>query len=189
MCNVRTAPWLLVALIAGVAGCAPPATREQLAKEVVAQDPDFAAVIQKHKDIASRIQTYDRELALKRSTVENAIQQLRADLAGATTGIKLKINETKKRMEPDRQRLETALARASQELKTKRSQRAALGREISQYRKSVSSARTGPTPEDRRRHEERLEEMLRDAKRFDMELASLKEHVRLLKIKLLLIKL
>ena len=68
-------------------------------------------------------------------------------------------------------------------------ERAAIGRSIGQLRKSLTSSSVAWTDEERTRQAASADEMVRDAARIDHELATLKAHVRLLKIKLLLIKL
>ncbi len=174
-------PIAILLLAAGsMAGCAPPVNREQLTKEVVSKDPDFGAVLEKHRELSNRIQTYQRELEVRRSTVEKNIAPLRKGLAGAPAAVRVKIDEVKARMEPDRKQLELALATAGAELKAKRAQRASLGNQISQLKKSMQASAAG--------QDTRLNDMLHEAGRLDQEMASLKEHVRLLKIKLLLIK-
>ena len=176
----RTTAALLL-FVASMAGCAPPVNREKLSKEVVSKDPDFGAVLEKRQELSNRIQTYQRELEVRRSTAEKSITQLRKDLADTAASVRIKIDEVKKRIEPDRKRIELALAMAGEELKAKRAQRASLGNQISQLKKSVQTGAAG--------QDARLNDMLHDAGRLDQEMASLKEHVRLLKIKLLLIKL
>jgi hypothetical protein len=181
--------YLIVFLLAlGLPSCAP-ANREQLTKEVVSQDPEFAAVIEKHRQLISRIQTYEKELALKRSTVDKTITQLRKDLAGAAATVRLKTAETKKRMDPDRERLTLALSAAGEELRAMRQQRAQLGRQIAQLKKAAKTAKSAWSRADMNRHDQQIRDMLRDAQRLDQEMAGLKEHTRLLKLKLLLIKL
>ncbi|MBI4340754.1 MAG: hypothetical protein HY598_00560 [Candidatus Omnitrophica bacterium] len=165
-------------LAAPLAGCAPPVDREKLAKEVVSKDPEFGDVLEKHRELSNRMQTFQRELELRRSTVEKNIAQLRKDLADTAASVRVKTDEVKRRMEPDRRRLELALSLAGEELKAKRAQRASLGRQIAQLKKSSGGTDGG-----------KLDELLREAQRLDQELASLKGHIRLLKIKLLLIKL
>jgi len=179
---------VIVLLIIWGLGCAP-ANREELAKQVLAVDPDFGAVLEKHRELSSRIETFQKELALKRSTTERAIAQMRRDLAAAAASVRARATETKKRMEPDQQRLELVLSVSSEELRTKRLQRASLGRTITQLRKSLNSKDAPWTTEERARQQAQLDESLRDASRLDQELQVLNEHVRLLKIKLLLIKL
>ena len=176
---------ILLLLFAGVvAGCAP-ANREGLTKEVLKADPEFASVLVKHHQLASRIETYQRELALKRSTVERNITQLRKDLLTAVTSVRAKTADVKKKMEPDEQRLEGELAQAVGELREKQSQRAILGRQIAQQRKTLKVSTTS----ERSRQEAQLNEMLGDARRLDHELTVIKAHTRLLKVKLLLIQL
>ena len=170
-------------------GCAPPANREQLTQEVLKADPDFATVLEKHRELQNRIETYQRELALKRSTIERSIAQLRKDLAAAMSSVRQKTAEAKKRIEPDRARLELALSMASEELQSKRLQRSTLGRSLATRRKALNRQDSAWTAPERARQEAQIDEMLRDATRLDQELAALKEHIRLLKIKLLLIKL
>ncbi len=179
---------LIVLLLFGMAGCAP-ANREELAKQVLAIDPEFNAVLEKYRDLSSRIETYQRELALKRSTTERAIAQMRKDLAVTAASVRAKTAEVKKRMEPDQKRLQLALSMSSEELQAKRLQRASLGRSIAQLKKALTSKDATWTDQERARQQAQLDEMLRDTARFDKEMQVLKEHLRILKIKLLLIKL
>ena len=181
--------WLVViVLVLGTASCAP-ANREELTKEVLKVDPEFSAVLEKHRELTSRIETYERELALKRSTIERGIAQLRKDLATATASTRAKTTEVKKRMEPDQQRLTLALSMSSEELRAKRIQRASLGRSMAQLRKALNSKDAAWTQQERTHQQTQLDEMLQDAVRLDKEMAGLKQNARLLKIKLLLIKL
>lgn len=192
--NVRSCLCLLGVLwastaLAGLSGCAPPAKREELAKEVLRADPEFTQVLDKHRELANRIETHQRELALKRSEVERKIAQLRKDLTTAVVSVKQKTDDVKKRMEPDRVRLQLALSMASEQLQTTRLQRSSFGRSVSRLRNALKSTDSGWTAQERARREAQISDMLADAKRLDQEIASLKAHVRLLKIKLLLIKL
>jgi len=179
---------IAVFLALGIPSCAP-ANRAQLAKEAVSQDPEFAAVLEKHRQLISRIQTFEKELALKRSTVEKTIGQLRKDLAAGASNVRLKTAETKKRMDPDRQRLDLALSMAGEQLRATRQQRAKVGRQIAQLKKAAKGAQGTWSRDDMARHEEKIQDMLQDAQRLDHEMAALKEHTRLVKLKLLLIKL
>ena len=169
-------------------GCSP-VNREELTNEVLTADPTFASVLDKHRELANRIETYERELALKRGTVEQTIAQMRKDLAASAATVRNKTAETKKRMEPDRERVERALSLAGEELRAKQIQRASLGRSMSQLRKALHNARAVWTEAERSRQEAQIDEMRRDDARLDQEMAAMKAHMRLLKIKLLLIKL
>jgi len=170
------------------AGCSP-TNREQLAKDVLKADPDFGSVLEKHRELASRIETYERELALKRTSIEQKIMQMRKDLATATTGVKTKIDETKKQMAPDYARLTLELSMTGEELQLHRAQRASLGRSIAQLRKQAKAPRAEWTAQERAKQQAQIDEMLRDAQRLYHEMDALKQHARLLQIKLLLIKL
>ena len=171
-----------------VAGCAPP-DPDELAKEVLATDPSFASVLEKRQELANRIDTYQRELALKRSTVEQTIQQMRQDLVASADAVRAKTEETKAKMEPYRKPLTKALAEAREELRAKQAQRAAIGRSISQLRKSLKRSSAASTDEERALQEVHADDMWRDAARIDQEMTAIKSYVRHLKIKLLLITL
>lgn len=175
-----------LALLCGLIGCEPVNT-EQLAKDVLKVDPEFGSVLDKHRAIRNRIQTYEQELALKRSTVDRTIKQLRRDLSESVAAAGKKIQHAKTQMAPDQERLTLALSMAGEELRMKRLNRASLGRSVAQVRKALKSEH-GPTGSARDRQEAQLNEMLADAKRLDQELETLRQHVRLLKVKLLLIK-
>ena len=181
-------PSVAIVLVLGSVSCAP-AKREDLANEVLKVDPEFSSVLEKRRELASRMETFDRELALKRSTIERSIAQSRKELAAAAANTRLKTAEVKKRMEPDQQRLTLALSMSSEELRAKRIQRASLGRSMSQLKKALNSKDAVWTPEERARQQAQLDEMLKDVARLDQEMGGLKQNVRLLKIKLLLIKL
>lgn len=171
------------------AGCGPPVNRAQLVQEALKADPDFSWTLTRHRTLANRIETYERELALKRDTIEQNIAQLRKDLSTASENVKRKIAEVKRQIEPDRKRLELALTSANEQLRGMRFQRASIGRSIVQWRKADKANQAGWTPAERTQQRLRLTDMLHDAERLDQELNALKAHVRLLKIKLLLIKL
>lgn len=178
----------VVVLVFSTVSCAP-AKREDLVKEVLKADPEFSSVLEKHRELNSRMETAKRELELKRTTIERSIAQLRKDLAAAATSTRAKTSEITKRMEPDQQRLTLALSMSSEELRAKRIQRASLGRSIAQLKKSLKAKDAAWTPEERTRQQAQLDEMLKDVARLDQEMEGLKQNVRLLKIKLLLIKL
>ena len=171
-----------------VAGCAP-VNREQLSKDVLKADPAFADVLSKHRDLTSRIATFESQLQLKRTTAQKHIAQLRDDLAKTASSLRAKVAETKLLMDPDRKRLGLALEMAGEELRAKRAQRASLGRQIARLRKlAVGKDGMHLSAQERRQHEAQLTELLQDAARLDQELTGLKEHVRLLRLKLLLIR-
>lgn len=175
MRHMRYTPCFFI-LLASLAGCAP-VDREKLAQEVVAKDPEFASVLEKQKELSGRIQTYERELIVRRTETQKKIDQLRKDLADAASVVRAKTADVKKRMDPDKQRLELSLTAAAGELALKRQERANLGKEIVQLKKSGQGA-SGE-----------LEQLLRQTEQLDSLISDRKENVRLLKIKLLLIKL
>ncbi len=180
--------WMLALVSLALPCCSPPNT-DHLVKEVLAKDPEFSAVLQKHRELTNRIQTYGRELKLKRDTIERNISQLRKDLAAAARAVTQKTDETKKRMDPDRERLQLSLTMAGEELRAKRAQRSSLGRSIAQLRKAVKGGGAGWSAEERADKDRQMQDMVQDSARLDQEMAAIKEHVRLLKIKLVLIKL
>ncbi len=173
-----------------LAGCAP-ASREELEREVLKADPDFTATLEEHRDLANKIETYEQELALKRTTVERTVTQMRKDLAAATMGVKGRIEETKSRMRPEQDRLKLQLSLAADQLKAKQVERAKLGRAIAKLRKSSSDAGAAGTQDSQQRmtHEQEISDLLSEAARLDQEIGALKEHVRLLKMKLILLRL
>ena len=180
---------VILACAGGFTGCLPAANREQLVKEVLASDTEFSAVLTKHRELMSRIKTYERELALKRSTIKQEVEQKRMALIAATRSTRQKIHETEHRMEPERQRLALELSMAGEELRRKREQRASLGRQIAPLRKALKNPNAGWSAQERLRQEADVETLLHDAARLDREMAILKQHIRLHKVKLLLIKL
>ena len=190
MCSSKRRPAgrAVVLLAAGLLGACAPADRATLTREVVAKDPEFAAVLEKRKEQLSRIQTFERELALKRSETDKRITQLRTELAAARDTVRGKIAEAKTRMEPDRKRVELALALADEQLRAMTQQRDSVARSMVEIKKSLRGSQEVLPPEERAGQERRLGEMTRDAERLAQEIAGLKEHIRLLKVKLLLIR-
>jgi len=178
----------LLILLIGFSSCAP-ANREGLAKEVLKADPQFGDVLEKHRELSNRLETYQKELALKRGTTERTIFQLRKDLSAATATVRAKSAEVKKKMDPDRKRLELAVSMAGEELQARRVQRASLGRSITKLRKAHENTDATWTAQERVQQQAQLDDMARESQRLDQEMAGLKEHLRLLKIKLVLIQL
>ena len=171
-----------------IAGCAP-ANREKLVQEVLQTDPRFAEVLERHRELASRIETYKREFALKRSTVEQKIAEMRKDLGAAAASVRQKTADARKRLEPDRQRLKLAIAVANEELRAKGAQRASLGRTMARVKKALASPKAAWSDDERARQDAHAKEMLADATRLDREMETIQAHLRLLKTKLLLIQL
>lgn len=163
--------------------------REQLIKQVLDADPGFASVLARHREMSRRIDTYQRELALKRNTVEQSIRQMRKELTETAIAVNGKVDETRRRVEPERKRLELALFMAAEEMKAKRVQRSSLGRAIAKLRKSRKSGELSALKEERLQQESQLNDLIGDAARLDQEIAALKERIRLIKVKLFLIKL
>ena len=176
-------------LLLNFSGCGRPANREQLVQQVLKADPSFATVLDRHRELANKIDTYQRELSLKRSTVQRSIEQLKKDLAVATATVAGRVIETRKRLAPEEERLKLALSMADEELRAKRMQRASLGRSLSQLKKAVKNAGSAWSGDELARQQSHIDELLDDIARIDQEMATIKDHIRLLKMKLLLIKL
>ena len=92
-------------------------------------------------------------------------------------------------MNPDRERLRLALTMAGEQLRGTQLQRSSISRSVSQLRKALKQENTALSAKERAGQAAQLDELLRDAKRWDVEILALREHVRLLKLKLLLSKL
>ena len=188
LCFMPMTRIMLVLLLCCAAGCAK-VNREQLEQEILAADPEFSGVLDKRRELANRLQTYERELALKRTSIERNISQLRGELADVSENVKTKTAEIRKRMEPDHERISLALSLANEKLRVARTQRASVSRSATRLRKALkASGQSWSNSEfDGKRAE--LQELERDAARLDHELQTLKRHVRLLRSKLLLLKL
>ncbi len=178
---------LMVGLLSGLPSCTP-TNREQVAREVLTADPSFGAVLGRRRELENRIETYERELALKRSAVERAITQLRRELAAAATSVRMRITEVKKRLEPERSRLQLALSMANNELQAKQAQRASLGRSIASLKKALRESYSGWSEAEQAKQQARIDELLEEVGRIDQEIATINAHMRLLRRKLLLIK-
>lgn len=174
-------------LFLGVVGCGP-TDRSQLAEEVLKMDPSFRPILEQREEYTSHIETAQREFALQRATVQRAITQLREDLAESGETLRRKKAHYKELMEPERRRLGFAVSMAMEELRAKRAQRSGIGRSISKLRKVLKEADETWSEQERKHQEAHLNEMLQDAKRLDDEVARLKDHLKLLKRKLFLIR-
>ena len=191
MMRRRGAGIKIAAILSGafLAGCGPPVNREQLIKQVLDADPGFSSVLARHRELARRIDTYQRELALKRNTVEQSIRQMRKELAEKAIAVKSKVDETKRGIGPDRKRLELALFMAAEEMKAKHVQRASLGHAIARLRKSRKSGDIPASTAERIAQESQLNDLVNDAARLDQEIVALNTHIHFIKVKLFLIKL
>lgn len=181
---------LLAALLAAQgSGCLPkPVNREELAKQVAKQDPSFSSVLEKYRTLKNRISTYERELAVKKGTIEGGIERLRGELQAATQAVKKKAAETKRLMDPERQHITVSLALAEEQLKTTQHQRMSVGRRMVQLRKAIKVPAKGTAVEAIATYQAQLNDAVTEAQRLDREIALIKDHVRLLKIKARLIE-
>ncbi len=180
---------MLIVLSVGIAGCGPPANPEKLREEVLKADPLFADTLAKRDDLANRIALFQRELDLKQSQAEQKIAQLRKDLADVRQQVTDKTEKVKTLLKPDRERLDLAQSLAVADRRAKHSQRASIGHAISQLRKALKQTAPPWTETERARMTKELDAHLQEAQRLDQEIALLNEHIRLLKIKRILLRL
>ena len=180
----------MVVVLASAGGCGwKPADRHTIRMEVLKADPTFSGALETHDNVANRIDVLERELALKRTQVERHVAQLRNELRTATTKVERDSAGLRTLLNPVIESVELVFAMGVEELKTKRSQRASLGRSISRLRKTMKDARGQWSTSQRERMEHELAELQRETQRVDQELAALNEHLRLLKKKRLLLRL
>jgi len=174
-------------ILCALAGCDLPGNENRMRQEAVKADPGFAETLAKHDELADRIALLERELALKRSSVDRQIAQLRTEFTEARTQVNRKLQDTAALLKPEQQRIDLSLLMAGEELKTKRSQRASLGQSISRLRKALQQEHW--TQEDRVRMHQELDDLSHAVARLDQETAALAQHLRLLKLKKRLLRL
>lgn len=175
--------------LCALAGCSPPGQSEKLRKEVLSTDPAFAKVLDRRDELADKVTLLQRELALKNSTVERQIAQLRTELREAKREVAQKVRQTTVQLKPEQERIGLAIGRATEELKAKRAHRDSLARSISRIRKALGDKGATWTATDRSRMSQELDDLVRETQRLDQELAALARHLRLLKAKRLLLRL
>lgn len=159
-----------------------------LRQQVLAADPEFEASVMKRDEVADRLTVLKRELALKRQEAGSQIAKVRQDLQAATDRVNQKIDKEKKLLDPDLKGVALALAMASEELRAKRQQRASLGRSISRLRKALKQGAEPRSASERAQRDRELNELLAESTRLDQELAALRAHIRLLKMKQMLLR-
>ena len=179
----------VVALGWSLAVCGAPPNAQKLRDEVLRADPRFADVLEKRDEQANRIVLLEREFDLKKTQAQQQIKQLRDGLDEARRQVDQKIQKSKALLKPDLERLELAVSMAGNELRAKRSQRASLGGNISRLKKSLKGGQVQWSESEGASMARDLNELLEEAKRLDGEIAALNEHIRLLKIKRLLLRL
>ena len=162
--------------------------RDAIRRSVLQSDPKFEDVLHKHDEVTNRIALLNQELALKRSQVERQIVQLRGELDAVAAQVKGKVTQTKALLRPDIDKVDLALAAANDELKTKRGQRASLGRSINRIRKSLET-QSNWTRDERAKFDHDLEDLVKETQRLDREIDVLTRHIELLKDKRELLKL
>ena len=170
-------------------GCGPQANEEQLRNEVLKAEPSFADALNKRDELDNRIMQLERELALKQTQVDRQITLLRKELQETRVQVTQKTQKITAVLKPYLERVDHALAMASEELSSKRSQRASISRSISRLRKALKQEKPPWTEPERARMDQELAELLRETERLDHEIAALNEHIRLLKLKRLLLRL
>lgn len=178
------AGWLMVC-----SGCGPPANSQRLREEILGVDPAFSEVLEKRDEQANRIKLLEREYDLKRTQVEQQIVQLRNDLRASRKQVNEKITRIRGLLKPNIERVELARSVANEERRAKRAQRATLGRSLSHLRKSLKQSQVPLDPAQRSRLSQEEAELLSEIQRLDHELAALDEHLRILQIKQLLLRL
>jgi hypothetical protein len=146
----------------------------------LAVDPGFADMLNQHRLLLARNQALERELDLKRLMTEQAISQLRQDVAATELGIRRKqagLNET---LAPVRLFLQEDLNRTVQEIRQRELERTQASKTLTRFRKSQNA----PGPEAAE-----LVEARREMRRLEMEVWGLKAHRELVERKLSLLEL
>jgi hypothetical protein len=168
-------PALLLA--ASFPGCTAPGREEKL-RQVLAVDPGFADMLNQHRLLLARNQALERELDLKRLMTEQAISQLRQDVAATELGIRRKqagLNET---LAPVRLFLQEDLNRTVQEIRQRELERTQASKMLTRIRNSLKT----PGPET-----DELAAARREVRRLEMEAQGLKAHRDLAQRKLSLL--
>lgn len=171
-----------------LAGCGAPPNAQKLRADVLRVDPAFAEALEKRDEQANRIVLLEREFDLKQTQAQQQIKQLRDGLAEARRQVDQKIQKSKALLKPDLERLELALSMAGNELRAKRSQRAGIGSNISRLKKSLKGGQVPWSEAEGAAMTKELNDLLQEAQRLDREIAALGEHIRLLKVKRLLLR-
>ncbi|MBI3323943.1 MAG: hypothetical protein HYZ92_01525 [Candidatus Omnitrophica bacterium] len=170
-------------------GCGPAVSREQIQKEVLAADPAFLQTLQRRDELAAKIDLMERELALKEGQIDQQIAALRKEREQTHASVTEKIDKTRSVIKPFWERLDLDLSLAAEEQKSKRGQRAAVGHRISALRKALKGKQPAWTDEERARMDHDLTELAQETTRLDAEIAAIGQHLRLLKLKRLLLRL
>lgn len=182
--------WSGVALAScWILGCGCPSNLEGVRQEALKADPRFADALAHRDELAERIALMERELALKKSQIDQQIVKLRKEFGDTRQQVQQKIQHTKLLLKPEHDRLAFALSMATEELKAKRYQRASLGRAISRLRKTLNDRSAQWTPSERSRMDKERDEAMQEAQRLDHEINALTQHLQLLKRKRLLLRL
>ena len=176
---------MMGALVVSASGCGPPANPEELRKEALQADPVFAEALERRDEQANRVDLLKREFDLKRTQAEGRIAHLRKDVKDARQQLERKIQNSLAVLKPDIDRLRLGLSMANDERQAKRAQRASLSRSISRLKNALKAGEAADrTSIERERHD-----LLQESQRLDREVHALNEHIRLLTIKLLLLRL
>ncbi len=179
---------LLMAGVMLASGCnRQPFNAEALRKEALQADPAFAEALNKHDELANRVLVLKRELDLKRTQIEGQISALRAELRDTTAAVNRNIDSTKALLNPTIERIELSTSLGAEDLRAKERQRSQLGRSISRLRKQLKQSGE-QTSTEQAQMTQQLTEMLQETQRLDQEIAALKEHLRILKMKRLLLR-
>ena len=181
---MRTWDILLTVAVALGSGCGPPANSHTLREDVLKVDPSFSEALEKRDEQANRIALLEREFDLKRTQAEQRIVQLRKEVRDARAQVEQKVRKAKALLKPGIDRLQLALSMANDERHAKQVHRASLGRSISRLKKALKEGEEG----NRAAVGRDLNDLLQEAQRLDREIQALNEHIRLLKIKHLLLR-
>lgn len=163
-----------------VSGCSSGSRQEQL-QRVLSADPGFADVLQQHRLLLARHQALERELDLKRLMADQAIGQIRQDVAATELGIRRKQAALKETLSPARSILEEDLGRTVQEIRQRQHQRAQASKILTRIQKSLKAL--GPPEPDE------LVQARRQMQRLEAEVDILKAHRDLVERKLQLLEL
>lgn len=118
-----------------LAGCAAP-SNEELAKTVLAADPQFEAILTKKRGTDAKIGDLQNQLFAKKSEYDQQIRELQAAYRRERDALHQQMDDLISQLDPDREQLRLELTGVESQLKSREDERRSLQRAVQELRKS-----------------------------------------------------
>jgi hypothetical protein len=176
----------LIGILAfAVSGCSPITVSEEQKKQIAAADSDFQNVLELKGRADSEIAQLRARFLSEKNIYESEVAVLRKDFQAKRAQFYSEVERLKAQLDPEREKIGADIAVLTEELKNKRKALQAIKGMLSQAKSIIEGKFSSQLSEqDKAQWAKRFESLSEEENKVSGEIASIKEKIYILKLKL-----